>query len=320
MADHPRGRRQMLAIADPSTRRGVELWLERVLGFYGEPGGVDVEVIDDQVILDAGSRDHLYGAFTPRELRYVRGSRPMLEAIVDGCVRAGMSERDKALALMRRVRDNQDHGLAAPALFYGGDEEDLLKRGAIMCNEVSRLYVCLCQIAGLPARLHGAHISGHMMTEVLTDGRWGWIDPMQGMAAVTDRDLPASVWDLVQDPRLFERQPASVWDDVRPATIRFGDRQRDPRNLAYTMAMFRDAYFHPREAQALGNYLVWEHARYRYPWIREPADPARLGEARHQEALNRARLGWPASYHLHHLFDEALKLRAGGERSAGRGG
>jgi hypothetical protein len=319
MAAFPRGRRQMEAIADPLTRRGVEQWLERVLGFYGEPGGVDVEVIEDQVILNAASREHLYGDFTPRELRYVRGSRPMLEAIVDGCVRPGMSDRDKALALMRRVRDNQDHGLAAPTLFYGGDEEDLLKRGAIMCNEVSRLYVCLCQIAGLPARLHGTHISGHMMTEVLIDGRWGWIDPMKGMAAVTDRDLPASVWDLMQDPRLFERQPASFWDEVRPPNILFGDRQRDPRNLALAMAMFRDAYFHPREAQALGNYFVWEHARYTYPWIREPKDPARLKEARHQEALNRARLGWPAAFHHHYLFDEPLKQRAGKE-SAGRGG
>ena len=244
----------------------------------------------------------------------------MLEAVAAECIRPGMSERDKALALMRRVRDNQDHGLASPALFYGGDEEDLLKRGAIMCNEVSRLYVCLCQIAGLPARLHGTHISGHMMTEVLTDGRWGWVDPMQGMAAVTDRDQPASVWDLVQDPRLFERQPPSFWDDVRPPNIVFGDRQRDPRNLAFAMAMLRDAYFHPREAQALGNYSVREHARYTYPWIREPADPARLREARHQEALNRARLGWPAFYHQPHLFDEALKMRAAGRGSTTGGG
>ncbi|MBA2480856.1 MAG: transglutaminase domain-containing protein [Planctomycetes bacterium] len=310
MFERERGRNQTALIADPLTRRGVELWLERVLGFYGEQGGVDVEVIRDQVILNATTRDYLYGDFTPREIRYVRGSRPMLEAIVDQCVRAGMTDREKALALMRRVRDNQDHGLASPTLFYGGDEEDLLKRGAIMCNEVSRLYVCLCQIAGLPARLHGVHITGHMMTEVLMDGRWGWVDPMKGMAAVTDVDRPASVWDLIQDPRLFERQPASFWADVRPATIYFGVEQRDPRNLAYAMAMFRDACFHPREAQALGNYQVWDHARYTYPWTIKPVDAKRLGDARHGEALNRQTMGWPAHYHHHHLFDEALKMRA----------
>jgi hypothetical protein len=309
MFENARGRRQATLIDDPLTRRGVEYWLERVLGFYGEAGGVDVEVIEDQIILNAKTKDYLYGDYTPRTLRYVRGSRPMLEAVVAECVRDGMSDRDKALALMRRVRDNQDRGLAKPNLFYGGDEEDLLKRGAIMCNEVSRLYVCLCQIAGLPARLHGVHITGHMMTEVLVDGAWQWVDPMKGMAAVTDRDRPASVWDLVQDPRLFERQPVSFWNDVRPPFIHFGTEQRDPRNLAHVMANFRDCCFHPREAQALGNYSVWEHGRYTYPWIIEPVDQRRLAEARHQEALNRAALGWPAFYHNRYLFDEALKMR-----------
>ena len=186
MFESQRGRRQMLLIDDPMTRKGCELWLERVLGFYGQDGGVDVEIIDEQIILNDKTVEYLYGDYTPRKLAYVPGSRPMLEAIVREHVNPGMSERDKALALMRRVRDNQDHGLARPDLFAGGSEEDLLKRGALTCNEVSRLFVCLCQIAGLPARTHGSHISGHMMTEVLTDGRWGWIDPMKGLAAVKD--------------------------------------------------------------------------------------------------------------------------------------
>jgi hypothetical protein len=56
----------------------------------------------------------------------------MLEAIVREHVRETMSGREKALALMRRCRDNQDKGLAKPNLFYGGSEEDLLRRGAII--------------------------------------------------------------------------------------------------------------------------------------------------------------------------------------------
>ena len=170
MFESQRGRNQMALIDDPLTRRGCELWLERVLGFYGESGGVDVEVIDDQIILNAKTVDYLYSEYTPLEIRYQVGSRPVLEAVVAEHVRESMSDREKALALMRRVRDNQDMGLASPGLFSGGTEEELMKRGAIMCNEVSRLYACLCQIAGLPARLHGSHISGHMMTEVYTDG------------------------------------------------------------------------------------------------------------------------------------------------------
>jgi hypothetical protein len=233
----------------------------------------------------------------------------MLEAIVREHVREGMSEREKALALMRRVRDNQDCGLRKWDIFFGGTEEDLLKRGARMCNEVSRLYVCLCQIAGLPARLHGCHISGHMMTEVLMNGKWGWVDPMKGMAAVNDAGQPASAWELTQDPRLFERQPKSFWDDVRPPSIDFGTQQRDPRNLAFCMARNRDCYFNPKEAQALGNYFVWEHARYTYPWIIDPVDPQRLQNARHGEQLNRKALNWPLYYYNTYLFDEPLKMK-----------
>jgi len=309
MFERQRGRNQAALIDDPLTRKGCQLWLERVLAFYGEGGGVDVEVIDDQIILNARTVEYIYSEFTPLELRYEPTSRPMLEAVVAEHVREGFSDREKALALMRRVRDNQDAGLARPGLFYGGDEEDLLKRGAIMCNEVSRLFVCLCQIAGLPARLHCSHISGHMMTEVYTDGKWGWIDPMKGIAPVNDADEPASAWELLCDPGLFERQPRRVWDDCRPPHVRFGTEQRDSRNVAYEMARNRDCYFHPREAMAIGNYFVWEHHRYTYPWRIEPADPQRLQRARIEEARNRKALGWPDHYFEPYLFDEELKTR-----------
>jgi hypothetical protein len=309
MFENQRGRNQMALIDDPLTRRGCELWLERVLGYYGEDGGVDVEVIDDQIILNQRTVEYLYSEYTPRETRYEPGSRPMLEAVVNEHVRDGMTDRERALALMRRVRDNQDCGLARPGLFNGGTEEELIKRGAIMCNEVARLYVCLCQIAGLPARLHCSHMSGHMMTEVYAAGKWGWIDPMKGIAPVTDGDEPASAWELLQDPGLFERQPKDVWADCRPPGIAFGTEQRDPRNVAREMARNRDCYFHPREAMALGNYFVWEHNRYTYPWRIAPADPARLQRARHAEQLNRRAAGWPDHYFIDHLFDEPLKTR-----------
>ncbi len=299
----------MELIEDPLTRRGCRLWMERVLGFYGEDGGVDVEVIADMLILNQRTAEYIYSDFTPREIRYVPGSRPLLEAVVAEHVKAGMSGREKALALMRRVRDNQDTGLARPGLFAGGSEEELLKRGALMCNEVCRLYVCLCQIAGLPARLQGSHISGHMMAEVLAGGKWGWIDPMKGIAPVSDDDQPASAWELFQDPTLFERQPKEVWDDCRPPRIRFGTEQRDPRNIAIEMARNRDCYFHRREAVAIGNYFVWEHARYTYPWRIDPTDPERLRRARHAEMLNRKAAGWPDHYYHDYLFDEELKTR-----------
>jgi len=306
MFDQARGRNQMKLIADPVIRRGCDLWLERVIAFYGEDGGVDVEVIDDEVILNEQSVDYLYSEFTPTEIPYVPGSRVMLEQVVAENVRKDMSDRQKALSLMRRVRDNRDEGLASPGLFRGGSEEELLKRGALMCNEVARIYACLCQIAGMPARLHCSHISGHMMNEVCIEGKWGWVDSMKGIAPVDDDGAPASAWQLLQDPTLFERQPKEVWDDVRPPGVTFGSDERDTRNVNFHMLRNRYCYFHPREAMALGNYFVWEMHRYTFPWIIDPVDPDLLERSKRNAMLNRRELGWPDFYFNPLLVDQEL--------------
>jgi hypothetical protein len=301
------GRRQGDIFDDPGTWLGCRLWLERILGYYGEDGGVDVEIVEGQLGLCKQTADYLYSEFTPLETRYVRGFRPMLERIVAGTVKKGMTERQQALALMRRCRDARDHGVKVE--IDGGTEEELLKRGGGMCNEISRVFICLCQIAGLPARTYSAHISGHMMAEVYADGKWGWIDPMLGLAPVTERDEPASAWELLQDSRLFERQPRAVWSEVRPTRVLFGRHERDRRNVMYIMARFRDFYFNPREAAALGNYYVWEHARYTYPWRNRAADPERMREAIRQEARNRKALGWPDYFFDPMLFAETIPMR-----------
>ncbi len=306
------GRRQGDVFEDPGTRRGCQLWLERVLAYYGdgEEGGVDIQIIDAQLGLCAKTAEYIYSDFTPTEIEYVAGSRPLLEKTLAEVVKPGMPEREKALAIMRRCRDNRDRGLAGRGCDWcGGSEEDLLKRGAIMCNEISRVFVCLCQIAGLVARVHSSHISGHMMAEVLTGGKWGWIDPMKGIAPVNEEDQPASAWELLQDPELFERQPKSVWDDIRPPEITFGKEERDPRNLHFSMARNRDCYFNPKEAMALGNYFVWDFAKYNYNWHIEGVDPLRIKEARYRNALNKKEMGWPEYYFNPQLFNEELPVR-----------
>jgi len=308
------GFQQYLQCRDEGTRKGVELWLERVLGYYGENGGVDVAIIGGQLILDEETRAYCYeGDFTPRELSYLEGSRPELEAVLAELIEPDMDDMRRALAIMRRCRDNRDHGLR------GGSEEELLKRGAIMCNEISRVFVCLCQIAGLRARVMCSHISGHMMAEVAVDGRWMWVDPMKGVYCLRADGEPASTWDLMQDPTLFERQGEDVLADIRPiggfqvpgpAINHVARELNDPEvqraNLLFTIGKNRACYFHPREAIALGNYFVWEHHRYSYPWRTQPADPLRLLRARRAEQRHRRELGWPDFYFDLMLFDEDL--------------
>lgn len=308
------GRKQADVFDDPDTRRACELWRDKVIHAYGETGetectgGVDVEIIDTQLGLCEKTAEYCYTEFTPLDIQYQPGSRPLLEKVVNEVVDPDMGEREKALALMRRCRDNRHHGLASPGLFYGGSEEDLLRRGARMCNEISRVYVCLCQIAGLPARVHSSHISGHMMSEVYTDGKWGWIDSMKGLAPVLDDDRPAGAWELYQDPHLFERQTPDFWDDVRPSAT---DPDEADRYAACQMARNRDCYFHPKEAMALGNYFVWEKDKYTFPWSRENAvaHPRRHRAVVREMARLKKKMGWPDFYFNQDLFHEELKTR-----------
>jgi transglutaminase superfamily protein len=297
---------------NPGTRRGCTLWLERVLAYFGEgsDGGIDIEIIEGQLGLCQKTAEHLYSDFTPLEISYQPGSRPLLEKTLAGLdLSDNLSQRQKMLIIMRRCRDNRDYGLAGKGCDWcGGSEEDLLKRGAIMCNEISRVFVCLCQIAGLPARVFCSHITGHMMAEVYTEGKWGWVDPMKGVAPLDDQGQPASAWQLFQDPKLFERQSQSIWDDLRPPAITFGSKERDSRNLHYTMARNRDCYFHPAEAVAIGNYFVWDFAKYNYNWHIDSVEEMRLKEARYQLVLLQKKMNWPDHFFNAGLFNEQLAI------------
>jgi len=299
------GRRHGELAAHPLTRRGVELWLERLLGWYGETG-VDIEIVDGQLLLTDETADYIYTDFTGLESRYVPGSRPFLERHLARHVPGDLDACETALAIMRLCRDNRDMGIRGAAAFDGGTEEELIKRGASMCNELSRLFCCLAQIAGLAARYVGHHISGHATQEVSVDGRWWWMDAQKGAYAVDEDDRPLSARDLRRDPTAFERQPLAMWDQWHP-TGPFTTDPADETQRAFYMARCRDCYFRAEEAVAIGNYFVWGHDRYTYPWHVVAADEARLKRARRDEALNRKALGWPDWYHNHLLFDEPFK-------------
>ena len=308
------GRKQCDGYPDPLTREACRLWLERVLGYYGDDAGVvDVGIIDGQLPLTAETADHIYSEpFTPKKVNYRRGDRPMLERIVDSLVKPGMSDRDKALVLMRRCRDNPAHSaLRGHGDFCGGSEEELIKRGAIMCNEISRVFACLAQVGGLPARVFSSHITGHMMNEVCVDGRWWWIDVMFGVYFYRPDGSPASAWDLLTDRSLFSRQKRATFADWSNEHVRGPFPAAHPRacelNLAYRIARYRECYFNPKEAAAIGNYGLDSLARFSFPWHTAGADPAREAVARHQLAQVTRKLGWPDWFLDFKLFDEELK-------------
>lgn len=307
------GRKQGDGFSDPLTREACAHWLGRVLGYYGDDARqVDIGIIDGQLPLTAETAPHIYSDFTPTTVNYRRGDRPMLEEVVASVVRPGMSDVEKTLALLRRCRDNAQFGsVPDPGAFCGGSEEELLKRGATMCNEISRVFACLANVAGLPARIYSAHITGHMMNEVYVAGHWWWVDVMKGIYAFRDDGAPASAWDLLRDSTLLERQTRATWADFGSPDRPFSPHHPRAKslNIAYWQARFRDCYFNPREAAAIGNYGVADGGRFTTPWRSQSANPALEADARHKLALVTKKLGWPDYYWDFKLFDGELKVK-----------
>ncbi len=60
------------------------------------------------------------------------------------------------------------------------DDEALLASGGGWCNEQARVFVRLCQVAGVPARIiflfYADNRSGHVIAEFYADGRWSLAD------------------------------------------------------------------------------------------------------------------------------------------------
>ena len=83
---------------------------------------------------------YLYGAYTPRRIRYARGSRPELEWHVEVALKNARARAARAAALLHHVHRVILHTMYVPPELHelGGTEEHVLRRGFGYCNESAR--------------------------------------------------------------------------------------------------------------------------------------------------------------------------------------
>lgn len=220
---------------------------------YGE--NVDFQLRKEQIILCWQTEKLLYSKEMIPVLRYKKGTRPILEKAVAKAIANCRTEQDKALAIMRFCRDLKlDASIThnSPDWQFGGTEEELIAKHEDLCETLGRLYVALCEIAGLPARIVMHDIGGHITAEVYADGKWGYIDPRFGIYFLKKDGKLASVRELCKDRSLFT-QSAAVQKEVG-GKLSWQQRAES----------CRDKYFAPKEINGFEYYSLADSEKYRY--------------------------------------------------------
>lgn len=223
-------------------------------------GTVDHEIFHHAVVLTDDTAEALYADYTPLDQPYRRGDRPFLERVVAEVTGGLESDFDKAVALMDWVRDlPRTYPNPDGDVFHGGSEEEVIRKGSNMCNEMARVLIVLAQIAGIPSRYIGHMVpfdfdrpetgSGHGVTEMYIDGAWSYFD-VRGRYFLTDAGRPASTWELINDPDLIDRQDEDVYSHIS----------------RYTKREYSRMWFSPGTCHIVANYLAADHAKYDYGW------------------------------------------------------
>jgi hypothetical protein len=154
--------------------RGVDLWQAR--NFVGH---------------NEDTHEFLYGEYTDDSVAYHERTLPQYETVVDANVSESQSRRERATTLLTEVLPDL---MAHPGIPPVGrpvpndralDDRQLLATGCGYCNEQARLFVRLCQVAGVPARIvflfyldetSETTAGGHVVTEFATRDGWAMAD------------------------------------------------------------------------------------------------------------------------------------------------
>lgn len=228
---------------------------------YGD--NVEWQKLKKQVWLCDATREYLYAK--PQPVKYVKGSRPYLEKKVATAIEGCTTDREKVIALMSFIRDLYKHS-EAYGLFYGGTEEELIKKGENLCECLGRLMVSLCEILGFPGRIV-MHLSGHIVCEIYIEDRWAFFDARHGFFFLDENDQFLSIDALIHNHAPIKNQK----DWVRAYASEKFDLEKSLNNCD-------EKYFNPREIQLYCPYSLMDADEYNYEWRVEPFegwDPVR---------------------------------------------
>ena len=251
----------------------------------GETTGIDLWQANHFVAYNKDTARYLYSKYTPTSVTYRRGTLPTCERIVAEYTLGCKTDREKAMALLNRAMSKVTVHPSIPPYGpmvrpdRGADEEALLKNGDLWCNEQARVFVRLCQVAGVPARIVFLFLSegknGHVIAEFYADHHWCMADASYGCAFPdeTGRLMSAADCHANQASKLqagkgyIQRlQEVLTWSDeqlVGARYIQISDPQERARQTAEGAERARDG-LRKRTAEKMG-YQFWAFGVMNYP-------------------------------------------------------
>ncbi len=191
---------QQLAQCPAWARETVPAWVTPYLGRSGMPEpfhsqkeligyettGLDLWQANNFVVYRKETAKYLYESYSPTSVRYKAGTLPAFEKTAAEYTAGLKTDREKAVALLTKaIPDKVPHPAIAPMSPMcdknrGLSDDGLLNSRTCWCNEQARMFVRLCQVSGIPARMiflfYSNPPSGHVIAEFYADGRWCMAD------------------------------------------------------------------------------------------------------------------------------------------------
>ena len=152
-------------------------------GYYGGPcAGIDRYQANHFVWYTPETATFLYTDYTPTQVNYKPGTLPGYEAVAKKYTAGCKTETEKALALLKRAMPEACRHPGMPPLGpptradRNLDDEALLASGSGWCNEQARVFIRLCQVSGIQARMIHLYGQNHTIAEFHADGQWAQAD------------------------------------------------------------------------------------------------------------------------------------------------
>ena len=124
----------------------------------------------------------LYSEYTPLEVGYKKGALPAYEALAAKYTAGLKTDTEKGIALLKEALSASCRHPTMPPLGEkvppnrNLEDEDLLASGTGWCNEQARVFIRLCQVSGMQARMIHLFGQNHTVAEFYADGKWAMVD------------------------------------------------------------------------------------------------------------------------------------------------